>query len=124
MTKFERMLDHKEFNLENYLARFQSKIDKIKEIGELAAAQYTSTYKEGGVDMRFADLFRKYKRLEKEFSDGVKRVREKAEDDLKDLAVYCIVMWVYLDELNEIKESDGVEQTELKLEGDSNDRKG
>ena len=106
MTKEELFLSNLDFDYNKYADAFNSKIDDIKSIAIKAAKEYGNTYRQGGKIMRFSDIFRKFKRLEKEFLHGHLREREKTADDLKDLAVYCIVFWIYLDELDCIGEID------------------
>ncbi len=99
LTSAEKSLSDSEFDLNDYDERLRGKIESIVNIAGQAALQYGNTYRQGGAFMRFSDIFRKYKRLEKEYIEGLPRKREKTTDDLKDLAVYSIVMWIYLDEL-------------------------
>jgi len=104
MNTYEKIVAVKGWNEKEYENRFLEKIKIISTMALNASKQYQSTYRQGGIQMRFADIFRKYKRLENEFIDGVRRTRESVQDDLLDLTVYSIVMSIYLDELEEAKE--------------------
>lgn len=103
LTNDEQKLAVRNFDIKNYEDIFDAKMLLVKDIAMKAANEYTSTYREGGKLARFYDIFRKFKRIEKEFLYGAVRKREKLSDDLIDLIVYCFVMWIYMDELDYIE---------------------
>lgn len=102
MDANEIKLANSKFDIQEYEEWFSTLLCEMKVVGINAAKEYDNTYRQGGKIMRFADIYRKFKRLEKEFLFGCERKREKAQDDLKDLAVYCIVFMIYLNELENI----------------------
>jgi uncharacterized protein YutD len=109
MDVVEQRLAKESFDKMDYLTRLHQKVHLIEDVAMKAAEEYEDTYRQGGKIMRFSDIFRKYKRIEKQFLYDTIRKREKIEDDLQDLAVYCIVMWIYMDEYGE-KEREWVER--------------
>lgn len=102
MNDNEKRMATLDWNSEEYKKSIKEKLDKMFQVLCDAADQYGDTYRQGGIQMRFSDVFRKYKRLEKEYLYGLPRKREKTEDDLLDLANYVVVMWQYLDEMSQL----------------------